>query len=361
MSEINYLTTVGPSAARGRLREIYDQIKEDFGIIPDPFILHSPIPDLLAGTWAVCRESLIAGRAPRHHTEAIATAVSEANDCPYCVDAHSTMLRAAGRGDIARALQRPHSLGASQSTDPALGSLAAWASASGSATSAVAHPPTFSPDLAPEYVGTAVAFHYINRLATVLLAPSPFPGPRVAHGLISRLAARRLADTVRREKRPGASLRFLSEQPPGGPRAWTDGSASIAAAFSALLAATNAAAELALDPEVRLRVQQRIDCWQGGPTAISRSWLESEVEGLSRTQADEARLVLLIALSPHQLDEGIVAAYKRRRSSDAELLGALTWASASAALRIGDWLGATPRRDAAHAGKARAPHTVPQS
>ena len=80
------------------MAEIYGQIRRDFGAVPDPFLLHSANPRLLGGVWAVCRETLVASRAPRHLTELVATVVSQINSCPYCVDAHTTMLRADGRG-----------------------------------------------------------------------------------------------------------------------------------------------------------------------------------------------------------------------------------------------------------------------
>lgn len=46
----------------------------------------------------MCRETLVAGRVDRAVKEAVAVAVSKTNRCPYCVEAHATMLTAAGEG-----------------------------------------------------------------------------------------------------------------------------------------------------------------------------------------------------------------------------------------------------------------------
>src|ERR1039458_6060249 len=91
---MRYVEDVSHAAASGPVAEIYEQIRRDFGAVPDPFLLHSASPRLLGGVWAACRETLVAGRAPRHLTELVATVVSQINSCPYCVDAHTTMLRA---------------------------------------------------------------------------------------------------------------------------------------------------------------------------------------------------------------------------------------------------------------------------
>jgi AhpD family alkylhydroperoxidase len=185
--------------------EIYGQIRRDFGAVPDPFRLHSASPRLLGGVWAVCRETLVAGRGPRHLRELVATVVSQINSCPYCVDAHTTMLHADGRGALAGSL-----LGgaASEGLDDEARTFAAWAAATRSPGAAVLADPPFDAELAPEFIGTAVAFHYINRMVTVLASPSPFPGPRALRPLTTRIAPRLFARAVKRPKAPGASLRF---------------------------------------------------------------------------------------------------------------------------------------------------------
>jgi hypothetical protein len=67
-----YTWPVAPRAARGPVAEIYAQLKRDLGSVADPIALHAPVPPLIAGAWAILREALVAGQAPRGHREAVA-------------------------------------------------------------------------------------------------------------------------------------------------------------------------------------------------------------------------------------------------------------------------------------------------
>src|SRR5262245_50813111 len=84
---VKYVHAVPPEAATGLVAAVYAQLAEDFQITA-PLVLHSPAPRLLAAAWCVLRETLIAGHLPRAHKEAIATGVSHANACPYCISVH---------------------------------------------------------------------------------------------------------------------------------------------------------------------------------------------------------------------------------------------------------------------------------
>src|SRR5262245_30876330 len=101
---VHYVTPVPRDAASGLVAQVYAQIKQDLGVVPEPFTLHSPAPDLLAGAWAIFRETLLVGKVRRGIKEALATQVSQANQCPWCVDAHTISLYAAGDGSVARAI-----------------------------------------------------------------------------------------------------------------------------------------------------------------------------------------------------------------------------------------------------------------
>src|SRR5262245_12946241 len=82
-------------------KPIYGQIRRDFGLVGDIFKMHSPSPSLLAAFWAALRETQLVGSLPRDVKEAVAVAVSKVNLCPFCIDAHSAMLIAAGNKDAA--------------------------------------------------------------------------------------------------------------------------------------------------------------------------------------------------------------------------------------------------------------------
>ena len=62
------------------------------------------------------------------------------------------------------------------------------------------------------------------------------------------------------------------------------------------------------------------------------------MSGLDKKSKDIGRLILLTALAPYQVDEEAVDAFTTRISGDERLIGALAWASFTAARRIGTWL-----------------------
>jgi len=317
--------------------EIYGQIRRDFGAVPDPFLLHSASPRLLGGVWAVCRETLVAGRAPRRLTELVATVVSQINSCPYCVDAHTTMLRAGDQGALAGGLL---SASATDGLDGQAGGIAAWAAATRSPGAAVLSNPPFEGELAPEFIGTAVAFHYINRMVTVLASESPFPGPRAMRPLTMRIAPRLFARAVKRPKTAGDSLRFLEQAELPEDMGWAKDCAPVASAFAGFTVAIEDQATDAMGPDARALVEDRIGAWSGEDQELSRGWVEDAISELSEREAATARLGLLTALAPHQIDDGVVAAYRSDEPSDRRLLALLAWSSAQAARRIGTWCAA---------------------
>ena len=103
---MQYINPVKPSEAKGLVTQVYSQIKQDFGRIVEPFTLHSPIPQLLAGVWMASRESELVGAVPRETKEVIAACVSKLNQCSYCVDAHTIMLTAKGDKETAQQITK---------------------------------------------------------------------------------------------------------------------------------------------------------------------------------------------------------------------------------------------------------------
>src|SRR5262249_38608033 len=155
---------------------------------------HSPSPRLLAGVWCVLRETMIAaGNISRADKEAIATGVSQANECPYCVEVHNTMLGGAGVAASPKLL--------------------VWASHTLSPDTPAARQPPFRRENAAEIIGTAVTFHYVNRMVNIFLGDSPVPLPR-GLGWLRGLAGRVGTATFARRivalaPTPGRSLPLL--------------------------------------------------------------------------------------------------------------------------------------------------------
>jgi hypothetical protein len=79
---IKYIQPCKPSSATGLTAQVYTQTKRDFGRVAEPFLIHSPVPNLLAAVWMVCRETELVGQVPRNSKEAVAAAVSQLNSAP---------------------------------------------------------------------------------------------------------------------------------------------------------------------------------------------------------------------------------------------------------------------------------------
>lgn len=83
---------VDPSEASGELKEIFDEIEKATGTISNVWRAYANKPELLRKTWE--RRAAIMGRGELRGQmkEGIALAVSEANNCQYCINAHSKAL-----------------------------------------------------------------------------------------------------------------------------------------------------------------------------------------------------------------------------------------------------------------------------
>ena len=87
---VRYVRPVRPEEATGLVAAVYCQLERDFQLLA-PITLTSPLPSLLAASWTVLRETLVAGGVPRLEKELVAEAVSKANVCPYCVAAKNLL------------------------------------------------------------------------------------------------------------------------------------------------------------------------------------------------------------------------------------------------------------------------------
>ncbi len=203
-----FTSPAAPGSATGAAADVYAQLNTDFGVPgASTFAVLSPSTPLLTGFWALTRESLlVTGQASRTEKELVATGVSLANNCHFCVNAHTLLLYAGGDHALAETIGRGET-----PADPAHARLLQW----GKAVGADAGPPPFPPERAAEYIGTALTFHFINRIASALLAGVSLAGNEQKLRFLGTAAGRHLARTVRRELRPGDSLPLLETSGPG--------------------------------------------------------------------------------------------------------------------------------------------------
>lgn len=335
--QVRYLTPLLPHQTEGRLAEIYQQIRRDFQVVP-PLTLHSQEPDLLAAVWAMVRESqIVVGRISRADKEALCSAVSDANHCPYCVDAHLGMLTASGAGKSSALL---FDGAIDELSDPRVRSLVAWASVTRQPGARLLSEPPFTPEEAPEIIGTALVFHYVNRMASLFLSASPLPFSvdtrwfrRLGHrmfGVMARgMAAKRTA--------AGEAIPFLPSAELPALFSWARPSTHISAAFAGSAAVVAQLGER-IPEVVRRALSERLSDWEGESPPLVDPALDRLLDALPEPHRPTARLAYLAALAPHRVDAKVIEAVREQGGSDSDLLITAAWASFAAMSRISSWI-----------------------
>lgn len=312
------------------------QVQREFGARVEPFTLHLPLPELLAGAWMACRESLLAGSVRRDLKEAVASAVSVINRCPYCVDAHTIMVLASSGKDYSSEILSGRY---DAIEDPDVRKAVRWAATTRSPVSPELRSPPFSSDAAPEFIGTAVFFHYINRMATILLGPSPLPfsGGKLKEASI-RMAAWFFGRAIRITKEPCVSLDLLPEADLPGDLDWSKPSPCIAGAYAAFSRVVDDAGATVLSGKVKASVLKALDAWDGSDPEPRSARITSGFEKYTGADKAAGNLALSAALFPWRLTERDVTFFSSHYPGDEQLLAVLAWGSFSAARRIGRWI-----------------------
>lgn len=329
MKYVNHIDPVAPAHARGVVADVYSEARREFGRLPEPVSMLSPHEELLAAWWATLREVLIAGKAPRARKEAVAAAVAVTQRCPWCIDAHTTMLYAAGESKTATAILADTRL---SDTDPNA-PYVAWARGTAAPNGPAA---PFGPDEAVEYIGTAMIFHFVTRVVLVLLDETFLPGGPRAQSLMRRAAGIAFARKVRADHRPGLATDRLASYPLPGDLEWVAASVSVATSLAALTGCLEETQHL--PEESRAVIRRAITAWQGEPMPISTTWTDEHTDSLPEDLRAATRLALLTSLAPHQITDADVAAARRLLSTDASLVSALAWAAWTTARRVGAWI-----------------------
>lgn len=283
------------------------EIERDYGALVAPIEAHSPAPELLAAAWLMLRATMVApGLVDRTTKEAVAVAVSHANSCWYCAELHVTVLESLNERAVDSELSaRAHHR---------IRRITEWARQPG-----VRRP--FDDRHVPEIVGTIVVTHYLNRIATVFAASSTEQFAAVA------LHAHEAPD--------GGGTDMLPDKEFPAGFDWTRGQSGVASAFARASAAIEAAGQRAVPQPARAMVLALLADWHGetpGP-----EWLAELSRGLSNDDRFTARLALLTAIAPVQVDPGLLSLCRERLGGQA-LIELVSWASFVAARRVGEWV-----------------------
>lgn len=334
---VQFVTPVAPTTADGLVAAVYNQIHDEY-MNGEPFMLHSPSPEILAGMWSILRESFVAGQVPRLTKEAVAMAVSKTNECPFCAEFHALTVYGGRGGDIARAIERGDY---SAINDPAIRGPVEWAAMTRTPDAAILSAPPFSRQEAPEIIGTALTFHYINRMVNVFCPDSAFPLPPALSGLqavLYRLASPLMRDVMMTAPKPGASLAPLPRVDLPDDLSWAAPNETIAAAFAGFAAIVEQRTNDVVSHEVQRLLRDQLDSWNGDDPGFRTTWLDDAIATVSEDDQPAARLALLTALASYRVSEDDIDAFRAQHPTDEALIVLTSWASFTAARKIGTWL-----------------------
>ena len=326
LRDVMYVEAVRPRRARGLVRDVYRQVERDFGMLAPPVALHSPAPEVLAAVWLMLRESLVAaGAASRADKEVVAATVSAANSCPYCVEVHGMALASLGEPVAAAAIEAGDT-GAIPDEDTR--ALVAWARGEGRL------PADVPAGTAAEFTAVAVAFHYLNRVVSVFLGPSPLPDAVPPSARAKAKAVLGLLLKPGAVPPAGEALALLPETAVDGP-GWVPRGSTLADAFARATAAVEAAGDRSVPPRVRDLVRREVKAWDGKPPGLSRAWVEPVLAELPADERAAGRLALLTAKAAYQVGPADV---RLDGAADRGLVELVSWAALTAAVAAGDRL-----------------------
>ena len=300
----------------------------------EPFTLHSPLPSLLAGVWMASRESELAGNVSRAIKEAIAASVSKLNKCPYCVDAHTIMIRATGENKLAQYISKEQY----ERINPVkIRRIVKWTLNNYSPDSRIITNPPFELEEAPEIIGTAIFYHYINPLVTIFLGNSPLPIPYLKTPM-KIIASRLFKKAVNRSKNPGASLILLPEKELPNDLFWAKNSPNVSGAFARFAGVIEELEKEFVPKKTQNIVKESLLNWNGESRYLEISSYDDDLQSSDSGHRFATKLALFSIFSPYKIDQRMINNYQRFFPQPTQLLGLVAWASFSKASRIGKWL-----------------------
>ncbi|RZT77969.1 AhpD family alkylhydroperoxidase [Micromonospora violae] len=306
-------------AATGPTAAVYQQLREDFlGPLPT-FQALSAVPEVLAATWALMREALLAGDAPRVDRELVAAAVSQANRCQFCIDAHVLLLHALGEPGLAEAVARGDT-----PSEPRHAELVRWAQASRNPRAA-----DWTSPYGAEITGTLLAFHFINRVVSALLHPDLLPGGLQRSAVVRSVGGRLYAKAAREPKEPGRSLPLLDTDADATVAPAWAGDSPVGVAYASLRNAAARGGEL-LGDVARQTVTATVR-WEDGRFPVRPAdWAIDLVRDVPGTDRIGTRIALLAAFAPSAISPGDVALWRLSHPADADLVRLVAYGAVTA-------------------------------
>jgi len=343
-NNIKFLTIHKPSEATGKLKQIYAQVNHDF-MLAAPFTLHAAEPDLVASVWSAERETMFYGIVPRAHKEAVVSEVAKTNHCPYCISAHTLMMQASGEEDASKIVLNNNG----NVNDPLLQQRIEWGAATRTPDAPILKNPPFTVEEAPEIIGGALAFHYINRMVNIFIKGDMMPNMGAFNSIVRKGVSRFMMKSIlERELIAGASLKFLPEADLPMEFSWAQNHQHISRSFAGITATIDYYIHQVISSNIIHLVSQPYNQWNGEDMGISRKWVKDLTQNLNEKERYAANLMLLAGLAPYQITETDIELFRTQYPDDKQLLAVTSWGAWSAVKRISTWLHLPDKQELPH-------------
>jgi AhpD family alkylhydroperoxidase len=336
LKTMRYVHAIPRRTATGLVAQVYEMIEEDF-FINGSLTSRSKVPRLMAGIWTAGRESiLVDDHLDRTTKEAMNAALSQVNDCPYCGDMLISLVHAGGKHEAASCIFAENQAHIANST---LGKRLSWVKSIATPGSKMDLPVPFTAAQLPEAIAALMAMSDINRFSHVVMDGSPVSAPLGLESVKAaalRLFGGELRATHAKPLTPGRALQLLPPAPLPADMQWAMPNPRIADALARWAAVVELEASCAVSTEVREFVVRNLEHWDGELMPLSRSWVDAEVAVLTGQDRAIARLTLVLAKAPYQLDETLVEDVLREDRCEERFIRVLAWACFSGARRFAE-------------------------
>jgi hypothetical protein len=333
LKTMRYVHAIPRRRATGLVAQVYNMIEEDF-FINGSLTSRSKVPALLAAMWTAGRESiLVDDRLDRITKEAMNAVLSQVNDCPYCGDMLISLVHAGGQHEAASNIfSQSEAIG-----DSTLRARLAWVKSVATAGT-TKHPATpFTAEELPEAIAALMAMSDINRFSHVVMDGSPVSAPFGLRGVKAaalRLFGGELRATHVERLTPGRALSLLPPASLPTDMRWATPNPRIADALARWTGVVEREASSVISPAVADLVFRNLQNWTGELMPISRSWVDAEVSALTGQDRAIARLALVLAKAPYQVDGTLVEDVCKEDRGEERFIRILAWASFSGARRF---------------------------
>ena len=334
---INYIDSISAKEASGQVKTIYAELKKEMGDVVEPISLHAPLPDLLKGIWGILRETvLVEQEMSRKNKECVGAAVSSSNECPYCVDAHTIMIIGLKDKIAAKAIVNKD---LSLISDDELKKLIDWSFNTRFFNLQMIKEAPFDAMQAPEVIGTAVFFHYLNRMVTIFLGPTILPmNISFLKEPMKKMAAAMFSKVLATKKEAGTLDYVEKISTSGRDFSWASTNERVEKVFQYFDSVTDKCADEYIPKETRDFINEEMQKWDGANLKSTKE-LDELLTKIPEGNRPMAKILYLICLSPHRIQPSHFEDCQKCFGGSSEaILGSFAWASFQAAKRIGSQL-----------------------